>query len=120
MCTHFSYESTHQGISLDLKLEFSNVSKSMKCEQNWNHHIENFHLTLENIEKVNIYYIYLYKRRIFFILEWKTLGLVRDLNPGPLAPKARIMPLDQRATDISANAKFVYKAIWPSFTFFVS
>ena len=24
-------------------------------------------------------------------------GLVRDLNPGPLAPKARIMPLDQRA-----------------------
>ena len=27
----------------------------------------------------------------------KTCGLVRDLNPGPLAPKARIMPLDQRA-----------------------
>ena len=26
-------------------------------------------------------------------------GLVRDLNPGPLAPKARIIPLDQRATD---------------------
>ena len=25
-------------------------------------------------------------------------GLVRDLNPGPLAPKARIIPLDQRAT----------------------
>ena len=25
------------------------------------------------------------------------LGLVRDLNPGPLAPKARIIPLDQRA-----------------------
>src|SRR4029434_9191573 len=24
-------------------------------------------------------------------------GLVRDLNPGPLAPKARIIPLDQRA-----------------------
>ena len=24
-------------------------------------------------------------------------GLVRELNPGPLAPKARIMPLDQRA-----------------------
>src|SRR4029434_2131963 len=23
-------------------------------------------------------------------------GLVRDLNPGPLAPKARIIPLDQR------------------------
>ena len=25
-------------------------------------------------------------------------GLVRDLNPGPLAPKARIIPLDQLAT----------------------
>ena len=24
-------------------------------------------------------------------------GPVRDLNPGPLAPKARIIPLDQRA-----------------------
>ncbi len=28
----------------------------------------------------------------------KLTGLVRDLNPGPLAPKARIIPLDQRAT----------------------
>ncbi len=28
-------------------------------------------------------------------------GLVRDLNPGPLAPKARIIPLDQRATSYS-------------------
>ena len=26
-----------------------------------------------------------------------TVGLVRDSNPGPLAPKARIIPLDQRA-----------------------
>ena len=26
-----------------------------------------------------------------------TFGLVRDLNPGPLAPEARIIPLDQRA-----------------------
>ena len=25
-------------------------------------------------------------------------GLVRDLNPGPRAPEARIIPLDQRAT----------------------
>ena len=29
-------------------------------------------------------------------------GLVRDLNPGPLAPKARIIPLDQRA-DVEAE-----------------
>ena len=28
----------------------------------------------------------------------KFSGLVRDSNPGPLAPKARIMPLDQQAT----------------------
>ena len=28
----------------------------------------------------------------------KTDGPVRDLNPGPLAPKARIIPLDQQAT----------------------
>ena len=27
----------------------------------------------------------------------KNYGLVRDSNPGPLAPKARIIPLDQRA-----------------------
>ena len=27
-------------------------------------------------------------------------GLVRDLNPGPLAPKARIIPLDQRAVHL--------------------
>jgi hypothetical protein len=27
----------------------------------------------------------------------KNEGLVRDLNPGPLAPEARIIPLDQRA-----------------------
>ena len=27
-------------------------------------------------------------------------GPVRDLNPGPLAPKARIIPLDQQATNI--------------------
>ena len=27
----------------------------------------------------------------------KGTGLVRDSNPGPLAPKARIIPLDQRA-----------------------
>ena len=30
-------------------------------------------------------------------------GLVRDLNPGPLAPKARIIPLDQRASRCKAS-----------------
>ncbi len=32
-------------------------------------------------------------------------GLVRELNPGPLAPEARIIPLDQRAD--------CYVPIWP-------
>jgi hypothetical protein len=27
----------------------------------------------------------------------KTIGLFRELNPGPLAPEARIIPLDQTA-----------------------
>ena len=30
-------------------------------------------------------------------LSTKRSGLVRELNPGPLAPEARIIPLDQRA-----------------------
>ena len=31
----------------------------------------------------------------------KNVGLVRDLNPGPGAPEAPIIPLDQRATLVS-------------------
>ena len=30
----------------------------------------------------------------------KYIGLVRELNPGPLAPEARIIPLDQRAMSL--------------------
>ena len=30
-------------------------------------------------------------------------GLLRELNPGPLAPEARIMPLDQAADDSHAD-----------------
>ena len=33
----------------------------------------------------------------------KGYGLVRDLNPGPRAPEARIIPLDQRATFVEAT-----------------
>ena len=38
-------------------------------------------------------------------------GLVRDLNPGPLAPEARIMPLDQQALyyDIFVMATNIYR-----------
>ncbi|XP_058038390.1 uncharacterized protein LOC131197905 [Ahaetulla prasina] len=32
-------------------------------------------------------------------------GLVRDLNPGPLAPEARIIPLDQRATSCKVASR---------------
>ena len=28
------------------------------------------------------------------------VGLSRELNPGPLAPEARIIPLDQRASEV--------------------
>lgn len=36
------------------------------------------------------------------------IGLVRDLNPGPLAPKARIIPLDQRAAVLSGSLHSVH------------
>ena len=29
--------------------------------------------------------------------KWYLMGPVRDLKPGPLAPEARIIPLDQQA-----------------------
>ena len=32
----------------------------------------------------------------------KLIGHVRDSNPGPLAPKARIIPLDQRAMNFAS------------------
>ena len=35
----------------------------------------------------------------------KLIGLVWDLNPGPLAPKARIIPLDQRASSTNSDYK---------------
>ena len=40
------------------------------------------------------------------VMDWartvRTKGLLRELNPGPLAPEARIIPLDQTACDIRA------------------
>ena len=41
-----------------------------------------------------------------WILSGKRFGPVRELNPEPLAPKAKIMPLDQQA-----------KRGWKSYTF---
>ena len=34
-------------------------------------------------------------------------GLNRDLNPGPLAPKARIIPLDHWALKSKSNSRFI-------------
>ena len=33
------------------------------------------------------------------------VGLIRDSNPGPLAPEARIIPLDQRANNTYRQAE---------------
>ena len=38
-----------------------------------------------------------YQQEIKDALNLRILGPVRESNPGPLAPKARIMPLDQQA-----------------------
>ena len=35
------------------------------------------------------------------------MGPVRESNPGPLAPKARIMPLDQQATHANARVNLI-------------
>ena len=37
------------------------------------------------------------------------MGLVRESNPGPLAPEARIIPLDQRACQEHIANKYVLK-----------
>ena len=53
------------------------------------------HIVGEWVSRRSVKYI------VCFLLIKKKLkslsGPVRDLNPGPLAPKARIIPLDQRA-----------------------
>ena len=38
-------------------------------------------------------------------------GLLRELNPGPLAPEARIIPLDQAAGDHQKAARFLGTAL---------
>ena len=38
------------------------------------------------------------------------VGLVRDLNPGPLAPEARIIPLDQRADEDLELPDVIYRS----------
>ena len=38
------------------------------------------------------------KRPSYYDNFFAKVGLVRELNPGPLAPEARIIPLDQQAS----------------------
>ena len=38
-------------------------------------------------------------------------GPVRESNPGPLAPKARIMPLDQQAGDVKYGLGRVFYSL---------
>ena len=38
----------------------------------------------------------------------KKIGLVRESNPGPRAPEARIIPLDQQAVPLNARL-FIHK-----------
>ena len=42
--------------------------------------------------------------KLLFFAVFEKLGLVRDLNPGPRAPEARIIPLDQRATTLGGHS----------------
>ena len=42
----------------------------------------------------------------------KSVGLVRDSNPVPLAPKARIMPLDQRAGHLFTSLSWKLLSQW--------
>ena len=42
----------------------------------------------------------------------KRVGLVRDLNPGPGAPEAPIIPLDQRATENVADTSRTNNYAW--------
>ena len=57
----------------------------------------------QNTGYLNIYYTCICNKII--------IGLVRDLNPGPLAPKARIIPLDQRACILTHRGKINQKTL---------
>ena len=62
-----------------------------------------------NTKKFNL----LRKLKIFFPL----LGPVRESNPGPLAPEARIIPLDQQAESIYKEWKnYIWRITFPYVT----
>ena len=60
---------------------------------------------LFSVQKRDVFWHHLMKFVIFLqsgnhkLLVISKTGLVRELNPGPRAPEARIIPLDQRATN---------------------
>ena len=68
---------------------------------------QNFHEFIYKCEKSIKYY---------FAME-KKIGLSRDLNPGPLAPKARIIPLDHWASSRESAVSTVHIRLCSSLTF---
>ncbi len=78
-------------------------SKSKKVKENrYESSLFNVHAALPCLvskrDRLRLASLHRYLIRTFSIKKQENVGLVRDLNPGPLAPKARIIPLDQRAT----------------------
>ena len=58
---------------------------------------EDFPLVLDiKLHQCNIFIIHIETVK-------EVIGLLRELNPGPLAPEARIMPLDQAARYVHAR-----------------
>ena len=50
------------------------------------------------MKKQNVYHILYSEFHLFYEMNECLQKNVRELNPGPPAPEARIIPLDQRAT----------------------
>ena len=46
-------------------------------------------------------------KTVYISTESKKIGLDRDLNPGPLAPKARIIPLDHQASLFNGKQSYL-------------
>ena len=48
---------------------------------------------------------------MLFEINYDLIHLLRDLNPGPLAPKARIIPLDQQAFVVNCQSSVEHRAL---------
>ena len=60
------------------------------------------------LQEKRLYHVMLVRRRApIKTIKTNEIGPVRESNPGPLAPKARIMPLDQQARQRLYNMLFL-------------